>query len=116
MTFPPEDGRYAWSAAFICYAMRISGAATAFPYAPDHAVYFNEAKRMTSGADHGWLMTAERPETSAPVPGDLICYGRDHAEALRYDDLPTERSFLAHCDIVVEDLGEFALYWMDGQA
>jgi hypothetical protein len=57
-----EDGKQAWSAVFICYAMRISGAAAAFPYRPDHAVYFNAAKR-TSGADHGWLMTAERPQT-----------------------------------------------------
>ncbi|MGD0433994.1 MAG: DUF2272 domain-containing protein [Acetobacteraceae bacterium] len=101
--FPPEDdGDYAWSAAFISYVMRIAGAAEAFPYAADHAVYINAAKRMTMGTDHGWLMTAERPEAYAPVPGDLICHGRGRAASLRYDDLPTEQLFPSHCDIVVD--------------
>jgi len=59
--FPPEDdGEFAWSAAFISYVMRIAGAGAAFPYAADHAVYINAAKRMTLGADRGWLVTAER--------------------------------------------------------
>lgn len=99
---PEEDGKYAWSAAFISYVLRIAGAAQAFPYAADHAFYINAAKRMTLGTDHGWLVTAERPEAYAPVPGDLICYGRDSAASLRYDDLPTAQLFPAHCDIVVD--------------
>jgi hypothetical protein len=41
--------------------MRISGAAATLPGAP--WVYFDPAKCMTSHADHGWLLTAERPET-----------------------------------------------------
>ena len=56
---------------------------------------------MTFGTESGWLVTAERPGSYAPVPGDLICYGRDRAASLRYDDLPTAESFPAHCDIVV---------------
>ena len=101
--FPPEDdGQYAWSAAFVSYVMRIAAAGNAFPYAADHAVYINAAKRMTLGTDHGWLVTAERPEVYAPLPGDLICHGRDQAASLRYDNLPTAGSFPAHCDIVVE--------------
>jgi hypothetical protein len=101
--FPPEDdGKYAWSAAFVSYVMRMAGAGSAFPYAPDHAVYINAAKRMTLGIDRGWLVTAERPEAYAPIPGDLICHGRDQAAALRYDDLPTAALFPAHCDIVVD--------------
>jgi hypothetical protein len=100
--FPPEDdGKYAWSAAFVSYVMRIAGAGNAFPYAADHAFYINAAKRMTLGIDHGWLMTAERPEAYAPIPGDLICHGRDWAASLRYDNLPTPELFPAHCDIVV---------------
>jgi hypothetical protein len=101
--FPPEvDGNFAWSAAFVSYVMRTAGAANAFPYAADHAFYINAAKRMTLGTDRGWLVTAERPEAYAPVPGDLICYGRDRAVSLRYDDLPTAELFPSHCDIVVE--------------
>jgi hypothetical protein len=101
--FPPEeDEKYAWSAAFICYVMRTAGAANAFPYAPDHAAYINAAKRSTLGIDHGWLVSAESPDAYAPVPGDLICHGRDQAASLRYVDLPTTGSFPSHCDIVVE--------------
>jgi hypothetical protein len=81
--------------------MRTAGAGTAFPYAADHATYINLAKRMTLGVDTGWLMTAERPSAYAPVPGDLICHGRDRAASLRFDDLPTMEVFPAHCDIVV---------------
>ena len=109
--FPPEeDGKYAWSAAFISYVMRIAGAADRFPYSADHATYINAAKRMTlgtdqGGTDQGWLVTAERLDRYAPVPGDLICHGRDQAAALRYDDLPTAELFPSHCDIVVETPG-----------
>ncbi len=101
--FPPEtDGKYAWSAAFVSYVMRIAGAGNAFPYSPDHATYINAAKRTAMGMDRGWLVTAERPASYAPVPGDLICHGRDSASGLRYDDLPAAGLFPAHCDIVVE--------------
>ncbi len=97
-----DDGRYAWSAAFVSYVMRIAAAGNAFPYSADHAYYINVAKRMTLGIDRGWLITAERPETYAPAPGDLICHGRDWAASLRYDNLPTPGLFPAHCDIVVD--------------
>jgi len=100
--FPPEDDeKYAWSAAFVSYVMRTAGAGMAFPYAPDHSTYINAAKRMTLGTDNGWLVTAERPSSYAPVPGDLICRGRDSSASLSFDDLPTAGSFPAHCDIVV---------------
>jgi hypothetical protein len=101
--FPPEnDGDFAWSAAFISYVFRIAGAGAAFPYAADHAVYMNAAKRMALGTDHQWLVTAERPEHYAPVLGDLICHGRGRAASLRFDHLPTPALFPAHCDIVVD--------------
>ena len=100
--FPADqDGDFAWSAAFVSYVMRIAGAGPRFPYAPDHATYINIAKQMATGATSGWLVTAERPEAYAPAPGDLICLGRGHAAALRYDDLPAAH-FPGHCDIVVD--------------
>jgi hypothetical protein len=101
--FPPEDdGEYAWSAAFVSYVMRIAGAGDAFPYAADHAFYINMAKRMSLGTEHGWVVSAERPDSYAPVLGDLICHGRGRAASLRYDDLPTAQLFPSHCDIVVD--------------
>jgi hypothetical protein len=99
---PEDDGRFAWSAAFISYVMRIAGAANAFPYAADHAYYINAAKRQKLGLEHGWIVTAERLSDYAPRPGDLVCHGRDDAASLRYDDLPTQGLFPSHCDIVVE--------------
>ena len=110
--FPPEDdGEYAWSAAFISYVMRIAGAGPRFPYAADHAVYMNAARRMSLGTAHGWLVSAERVESYAPRAGDIICMGRGKARGLRFDDLPTQRLFPAHCDIVVDTLvpGEIAV-------
>jgi hypothetical protein len=101
--FPPaDDGDFAWSAAFVSYVLRIAGAGSRFPYAADHAVYINAAKRMAMGAAENWVVVAERPEAYAPGPGDLICFGRGRAAGLRYDDLPTAELFPAHCDIVVD--------------
>lgn len=97
-----QDGYYAWSAAFISYVMRVAGAGTRFPYSPNHASYINIAKQMADGTTSGWAVTAERPENYAPQPGDLICEGRGRSGRLKFDDLPTTRSFPSHCDIVVQ--------------
>jgi Uncharacterized protein conserved in bacteria (DUF2272) len=100
--FPASvDGDYAWSAAFVSYVMRIAGAAGGFPYSPNHSTYINIAKQMATGQASGWIISAERPESYAPLPGDLICLGRGSARSLRYDDLPA-REFPGHCDIVVD--------------
>jgi len=100
--FPPErDGEYPWSAAFVSYVFRISGAGRTFPYAADHAHYIDIAKREAMHATGAWLITAERPEEYAPRVGDLICQGRDEAINLRFNDLPVGHYFPAHCDVVV---------------
>jgi hypothetical protein len=101
--FPPDqDDNYPWSAAFVSYVMRIAGAGSRFPYAPDHAHYIDIAKRQAQHKESGWIVTAERTEDYAPRPGDLVCRGRDEASALRFDDLPAGRYFPAHCDVVVD--------------
>jgi hypothetical protein len=100
--FPANvDGDYAWSAAFVSYVMRIAGAAGGFPYSASHSTYIDIAKQMATGATSGWIVSAERPESYAPLPGDLICLGRGQARSLRYDDLPAGQ-FPGHCDIVVD--------------
>lgn len=95
--FPPsDDGRYAWSAAFISYVMRAAGARDGFPYAASHWMYVDAAFARQPGV----LLRAERPETYAPRPGDLICIGRETSRGIRYDDLPAR--FAGHCDVVVD--------------
>ena len=95
-----RDGEYAWSAAFISYIMRTSGAGNRFPYASSHSTYINIARNMSLGRTSGWVISAEAPDAVAPTLGDLICYSRERARRLRFSDLPT-RGFPAHCDIVV---------------
>lgn len=96
--FPTDrDAAFAWSAAFVSYVMRIAGAGSRFPYAPDHAEYINAARE---GGD--WVVVALDPAHHAPRPGDLICRGRAHAVGLRFAALPAPR-FPSHCDIVVSD-------------
>ncbi len=95
------NGEYAWSAAFISYVMRIAGAGSRFPYAPDHATYINYAARAAQGKIADPLLLAEDPKLYAPRLGDLVCFGRPHARALTFADLPTPYIFPAHCAVVV---------------
>ncbi len=100
--FPAEDAdRYAWSAAFISYVMRVAGAGIRFPYSPSHHTYINLARQMSLGQTAGWAVAAERTDAYAPVVGDLVCAARGWARRLRFADLPTPKSFPAHCAIVV---------------
>ena len=100
--FPPgQDAHYAWSAAFISYVMRIAGAGDRFPYSATHSEYINAAKTQADSGGGPLVVTAQRPENYAPVPGDLICMARIHNGTLTYDQLPTSSSFPGHCDFVV---------------
>ncbi|MBI3513824.1 MAG: DUF2272 domain-containing protein [Proteobacteria bacterium] len=93
--FPAErDERFAWSAGFVSYVMRVAGAGARFPYADAHSDYINAARRAPG------LLSAELPTAYAPMPGDLICHGRGASRGLRYEDLPAGH-FASHCDIVV---------------
>ncbi len=96
-----EDGRYAWSAAFVSYVMRIAGAGPRFPYSPTHSDYIDIAREMSLGQTSGWVITAERPGRLCAAPGRPDLPGPRPVGRLRYDDLPAGR-FPAHCDIVVQ--------------
>ncbi|MDG6094440.1 DUF2272 domain-containing protein [Acetobacter sp. AN02] len=91
-----HDGRFAWSAAFISYVMRVAGANGRFVYSPNHATYINAA---ASGQASG--LKAQDPALYAPKPGDLLCVGRGASRKVRFSDLPTSYGFPAHCGIVV---------------
>ena len=98
--FPPQDdGTYAWSAAFVSYVMRIAGAGTRFPYAASHSEYINRAVDRAAGRGN-WVVTAERLERYAPIPGDLVCLSRG-SQDVGFDDLPREH-FASHCGMVVD--------------
>ncbi len=61
--------------------------------------------RQAAGARigrRGWLITAERPETYAPQPGDLICLGRGGARDAALSTICRPGHFPGHCDIVVD--------------
>jgi hypothetical protein len=96
-----KDGDFAWSAAFVSYVMRMAAAGDSFPYSPNHSYYIDIARRMSQGLVSGYDLTAERVQSYAPQPGDVICMGRDTAAAISFDDLPAG-TFPAHCDIVVD--------------
>ena len=89
------DYSHAWSAAFISYVMRMSGAGDRFLYSGNHADYVNAAVQGLYG------LKAFPPEGEAPLPGDLICLGRGgRASRLTFAELPAGR-FPGHCDLVV---------------
>lgn len=91
-----DDERYAWSAAFISYVMRIAGAGDRFPYASNHAAYVNAAASGRSS-----ILIAHAPQSYTPKLGDLLCFGREWASHLRFTDLPTGGFWPGHCAIVV---------------
>lgn len=91
-----DDERYAWSAAFISYVMRIAGAGDRFPYAPNHAAYVNAAASGRSS-----ILIAHAPQSYTPKLGDVLCFGREWASRLRFSDLPTGGFWPGHCAIVV---------------
>jgi len=91
-----DDERYAWSAAFISYVMRMAGAGERFPYAPNHAAYVNAAASGRSS-----ILIAHAPQSYRPKLGDLLCFGREWASRLSFRDLPTGGFWPGHCAIVV---------------
>ncbi|GAN54580.1 DUF2272 domain-containing protein [Tanticharoenia sakaeratensis] len=93
---PENDGRYAWSAAFISYVMRVAGANDRFPYSPNHSTYINAA---VSGQSPG--LRAHDPATYIPKLGDLLCVGRGRSKTVTFAMLPTSYGFPAHCGFVV---------------
>lgn len=95
-----DDGEFAWSAAFVSYVMRIAGAGQHFPYSASHSVYIDAAREVSLGRRHDLALSAEAPAAYAPMPGDLICFGRGSAGDLRFEDLPAGH-FASHCAIVV---------------
>jgi len=84
-----------WSAVFISYLMKVSGAVEYFKYAANHSVYIRWAvqnRLNNEGKFRAYTITEY-----APVPGDLVCFARQSGI-----DYYTTYSYASHCDLVVE--------------
>lgn len=94
---PDYGDSAAWSAAFISWLFKVTGAKEKFPYASSHSVYIRQAVAnrkagMASGGIIGY-----RKEEYPPKIGDLICYPRQGG--VTFDSNYTYKS---HCDLVVD--------------
>jgi hypothetical protein len=96
------DGRnhgMPWSAAFISWVMKTSGAGDRFRYSTLHSVYIYQAirDRLRSNAAAGfwcWRLNELKPKI-----GDIVCWSRQ--AGIDYDN-QNGGDYKAHCDIVVE--------------
>ena len=93
-----EDS-HPWSAAFISYIMRVSGAGDRFAYAIAHWVYIRWAIKNRL-EDRDFPFKAYRLSEAIPEPGDLLGTARSGSGA-DYDNIQ-KNSYKTHCDIVTE--------------
>lgn len=99
---PGIDGRMHkqyWSAAFISWVMKTSGAGDRFRYSTLHSIYIDQAIRdhmqnRTDAGFWGWRLNEIKPKV-----GDLICWTRE--SGVTFDDQHSGH-YGGHCDIVVQ--------------
>lgn len=113
-TFQDGDGqpfRPAWSAAFISFIMRKSGAGQAFVYNEGHIHYVVQAIRDAKAASTDAKFLGRDPKTQVPKVGDLINAGRGTAGTVRFStvltkygrkEVPLGNFLPTHSDIVIE--------------
>lgn len=86
----------AWSAAFISYVMRKSGAKDTFPYSHSHSNYIVKSiKNRKTDSDNPFK--GYKPSEVKVEVGDLVCYPRQ--AGVTYD---STGNYYSHCDIVTE--------------
>jgi hypothetical protein len=112
-TFQDSDGvpfRPAWSAAFISFIMRKSGAKDNFFYHEGHIHYVVKAVRDARSPAAGAKFLGRDPTAHAPKVGDLINAGRGAASGARFSNVlrrygrnavPNGSFLPTHSDIVV---------------
>lgn len=109
-----------WSAAFISFCMRASGAGPNFPYSVGHHFFVTRAMRnRLTGNTQNRIVAFDKSET-VPAIGDLLWKGRKETANWTFDDLKQHvqqggGSFRSHSDLVVHiDQDENALYAIGG--
>jgi hypothetical protein len=94
-----RDSHMFWSAAFISWVMKTSGAGDRFRYSTLHSVYIYQAVRdhlQNRDAAGFW---AWRLNEIKPKIGDLVCWSRQRG--IDYDH-QNGGNYPGHCDIVVQ--------------
>jgi hypothetical protein len=91
-----EKKRIAWSAAFISWVMKQSGAGNQFKYNESHSVYIRDSikKRKDQVKDAAFI--AFKIDEVSPEVGDLVCAPNESGKT--YD---TTSGYMSHCDLVV---------------
>ena len=93
-----RDHEWPWSAAFISWCEKASGAGCRFRYSTQHSVYISQAIRdhLNGSADAGywgWRLNERKPSI-----GDLVCWSRE--SGIDYDH-QNRGDYKGHCDVVV---------------
>jgi hypothetical protein len=113
-TFQDEQGhpfRPAWSAAFVSFIMRKSGAGQAFFYHEGHIHYVVKAIRDARDAPNTAKFLGRDPRTQVPKVGDLISAGRGSARTVTFSNVlakygrkpvPDGNFLPSHSDIVID--------------
>lgn len=86
----------AWSAAFISYVMKKSGAGSDFKYSNSHSVYIRDAVKNRKENNKN-PFKAYQPNEVKVEKGDLMCYARQGG--VNYN---TTGDYASHCDLVVD--------------
>lgn len=86
----------AWSAAFISYIMKKSGAGSDWKYAPSHSVYITDSIKNRKENNNN-PFKGYKPEEVKVEIGDLV--GKARQDGVDYD---TNGYYKAHTDIVVD--------------
>ncbi len=94
------DSRVFWSAAFISFIVRASGAGSLFKYSDTHTDYVAAAKRNRVAGNKKNPFWLYRVSEIAPRVGDLICNARN-SSGVTFDNVDTRGHQDSHCDVVV---------------
>jgi len=91
-----NDTSVAWSATFISWIMKKSGAGKDFKYSANHSDYIRDSIDNRKKGNTSKPFVGYKIDEYAPSIGDLICYTRN--SNVNYD---TKTKYASHCDIVV---------------
>jgi hypothetical protein len=103
---------FPWSAAFVSFIMKESGAGDSFQYSGRHATYIVDAVRNRNHPNHpfrGYPIKDERPAI-----GDLLCAPRGESKGMAYEEIVRKGDFQSHCDIVVAKNGASSIEVIGG--
>jgi len=89
----------AWSAAFISYVVKNSGASE-FPYSAMHATYIVKSRdNKNSGGTYPWYGYDALTKEATVDVGDIVCYSNGGGINTKWEDFKSDTH--CHCDVVV---------------